>query len=502
MSRLLFPLVVLALTTLAASVWWLTAIVPGQDYPQFLVFVRAARDLADPASPFHGTYVLGPWFTPTSLPIHLAVLLSEALGGSIETAGRVLFTMQNVGLVAASIALTHELGRPRWAVIAIFPLLHSAWTVVGGFFAYATALPFVVLSWLAAVRWLTRRDLASGVAVALVLGITLFWHGIAYVQAGLGFATLWFLWRAPSWRDRARSVWPTLPSLAHLLLWYRSQFGGPSGATWLPMKAALTSLVDFIWASVPDAGLQALIFTLIVATSTSLATPSPQAPTLWRVRRPLRWLAAVYLAAYWVLPLDLSHVEGVCNRFPMVAALAAVFAWELPGARTPRALVVSALLGFSTWSLVELLHRFRAFDAETRGASTLIDRLAEGETLYAWPERRGYSPAFGGHDNKASLELEQFATIRHGGLPNSSFAGYGFGYLRYADGHNPMPGLYGPTELQPTMTRFDYVLTRDGQGLPLPHFRQLGRSEGWALFAVCGSRRFPACEGPEFDSAP
>jgi hypothetical protein len=164
--------------------------------------------------------------------------------------------------------------------------------------------------------------------------------------------------------------------------------------------------------------------------------------------------------------------------------------------------VVSALVGFSTWSLVDLTHRFRDFDAETRGASTLIDRLAAGETLYAWPERRGYSPAFGGHDNKASLELEQFATVRHGGLPNSSFAGYGFGFVRYADGHNPMPGLYGPPELQPTMTRFDYVLTRAGPGPSPPHFRQLGFSEGWALFAVCGSRRFPTCEGPGFDAAP
>lgn len=119
-SDVFFGVVVGALTVMAACVWWLSAIVPGMDYPQFLVFVRAVQDHADPTSPFHGTYTVGPWFVPTSLPIHLVSGLSVLFGHSIERGGKMLMTAQSVGLVASSLFLLNVLGRPRWAVVALF----------------------------------------------------------------------------------------------------------------------------------------------------------------------------------------------------------------------------------------------------------------------------------------------------------------------------------------------------------------------------------------------
>ena len=63
-------------------------------------------------------------------------------------------------------------------------------------------------------------------------------------------------------------------------------------------------------------------------------------------------------------------------------------------------------------------------------------------------------------------------TVRHGGLPNDSFAGYGV---------NPV--------------RFDYVLARAGQRPSDPRFRRVDAREGWELYAVCGSKHLPTC-GP------
>ena len=75
-------------------------------------------------------------------------------------------TAQNVGLVAASVYLLRQLGRPRWAVVFLFPIIHSKWTVVGGYAAYATSFPILVLGWALTVRWFMRRDLGSGAALA------------------------------------------------------------------------------------------------------------------------------------------------------------------------------------------------------------------------------------------------------------------------------------------------------------------------------------------------
>jgi len=493
-----FAIVVVTLTVIAASVWWLTAIVPGQDYPQFLVFVRAVQDMGDPASGFHGTYDTAAWYVPMSLPVHLAALLARAAGGSIEIAGKLLLTAQNVGLVAASLLLLRALGRPRWSVVLVLPLVHSAWTVVGGFFAFATAMPFVVLGWALTVRWLTRPTPRAGLALAATLSVTLFWQGIAYLQVGLGFAVLWALWRAPTWRDRARGLAPTVPSLVQCAAWLHAQFGASSSrASWRPMGEAAHSIVESVWATVPWAPVLALAFLALLALGFVLVRREPRAEPapagIWRVVNPMLVVAAVYGVAYFALPLNLDRLEGLSNRFAYPAALACVAAWELPRRVLAQRGLIAAAVVLGGVGLGDVAMRFRAFDRETRGASTLIDRLGPRETLYFWPARHGESAAFAPTPNKAMIELEQYATVRRGGLPNSSFAGYGVNYVRYVDGHNPMPGLYGPARDRPGIARFDYVLARSGEAPLGDRFRLVERAEGWELYGVCGSTHLPGC---------
>jgi len=493
-----YAALVLELTFLAARVWWLSTIVPGQDYPQFLVFVRVARDYADPSSPFHGTYALAQWFVPTSLPVQLTRVLSLPFGGSIESGAKLLLTLQNVSLVVASAYLLRVLGRPRWAIVLLFPFVHSRWTVMGGFVPYATAFPLVVLGWALTVRWFRRLDPMSGAYLALCLCVTLLWHGVAFGAAGLGFAGLWLLWRAPSQPARMMSVVPTVPSLVQMAVWLGSTFqknAESPGWTWRTFWEACDHLTDHVLPTVPHRPAIALLLAIIVLGGLVVSRRSEgatgPAARMWRVENPFLIVASLYLAAYFLFPENGLGVAVLSPRFSIHAAMAAVFAWNLPAERVARVGVLAAVTAFACWRLNDVAARFREFDAETRGASYLMDEVGLHETLYNPPDKNGASDAFD-TPNKALIELEQFSTVRHGGLPNSSFAGYGMNYVRYVNG-NPMPSLHGAPTRGPGMTRFDYVLTKVGQGPADPGFRLLDEKWGWQLYAVCGSNRFRVC---------
>jgi hypothetical protein len=495
----LFAAVVVVLTCMAARVWWISAIVPGMDYPQFLVFVRAVQDIADPASPFHGTYRTGPWFQPTSLPIHLTSALSVLTGHSIEAAGKVLMTAQNVGLVAATLYLLKALGRPRWAILLVFPLIHSVWTVAGGFAAFSTSLPLLVLGWGLTVRWFEAPSARSGVALAVCLCLVGLWHGLGLAQLGLGFATLWCLWRAPSLRARIVGTAPAVPCLLFFVAWQMATFGDKSmrqPPAWEPPWDAAQNIAEFVEPSVPYATVRLLALMALVGAGLLLCERNVGAPAaraaMWRIGNPFLVLALAYVAAYFALPNYMYKVAGVSNRFAYVGALAFVAAWNLPAARAPKGVVLAGMLAFSVWTLTDIARRFDAFAADTRGASELIDRVGLHETLYCALEGEGASKYFGGLTNKPMRELHQFATIRHGGLPNSSFAGYKTTYVLYVD-DNPMPALGGPPRWSSEMAKFDWVLTRSGQGPGDPRFRRVESKDGWELYGVCGSARFPKC---------
>jgi hypothetical protein len=501
LHALLYVIVVVAFTAMAARVWWLSTILPCMDHTQFLVFVRVVQDWTDPASPFHGTYWVGPWFMPTTLPIHLVSLISRlSPGHSLEAAGKVLLGAENVGVVAAVAYTLRVLRRPRWAVVLVFPLIHSRWSVVGGYTVFATSMPLVVLGWALAVRWLRKLDVVSGVALAACLSATLLWHGIGFAVAGLGFAVLWLLWRPRDLRERAIGTLPTLPALVQCFVWMSRTFGKSTGPasppSWMKPLDALDAIVEYTWTSVPHARGLALAFGAIVCAGMVLCRTNVGAPRseskMWRGDNPFLVVSLVYLAAYFLLPMQLNHVEGVASRFAYPAALAFVCAWNLPGRPFARAAVVTAVLAFSWFCLDDVADRFRAFHRDTRGASALIDRLGPNDALYYYPADRGASKDFA-PDHVPLRELQQYSTIREGGLPNSSFAGYGYNPVSYVGNVNPMPGLTGPARTIPLMTRFDYVLTRQGQGPKEPMFRLVGETEGWELYSVCGSKRFPKC---------
>jgi hypothetical protein len=498
-ADLFFVAVVGVMTAMAASVWWLSTLLPGMDYPQFLVFVRAVQDMGDPTSPFHGTYTVGPWYMPTALPVHVTSAVSYVTGHSIELAGKVMLTAQYVGTVAASLYFLKLLGRPRWAIVLIFPLIHTVWMVVGGFFAYSSATPLLVLSWALTARWLSRRDPSSGIALGLCLACIELWHGIAFTEAGLGFAVLWLLWRAPSWRARAVSVVPTVPCLLLFGKWMTTTFGDKSVRSppeWTPFWEGAEHIADSIEPSVPHTTGRLLVVLFIVGVGLLLSESSVgatrDARRMWRVRNVGLALSLAYLAGYFALPAFMYTVAGFGFRYAYPAALALVFAWNLPSRKAARRLLLGSMVAFGVWTLRDVQKRFVAFDRETRGASELIDRTWVRDTLYFTPDADGASKDFAGPSNKPMRELEQYACVRKGGLPNTSFAGYGVNYVKWVNG-NPMPGLRGGPWWSDSFAKFDWVLTHGSPRLTDPHFVHVDSRPGWDLYGVCGSRRFGPC---------
>jgi hypothetical protein len=492
------------LSALAVLPFWLTRILPMQDYPQFLLFARAYADSHDPASPYAGTYATGFPLSPTVLPL----LFVRALGvfGGLETGGRLLWTLYAVGLPAASLYLLRVLRKDRWAVLLVFPLLLSYW-VVGGFFAFATAIPLVVLALSLAVRWLEAPTLARGVLFASAACAVDLWHALAFVQLLVDFAVLWLLARHAGARARLRTFAPVVPSVAMFVAWTaRNAAGRPRRTqltTWPRFFENATSFFDFVAPPVPRAGIVLAVLAAVLACS-ALALPSrePSADP-FRVKNPFALLALLSAALFLVLPANAFGAEGIQNRQPWLACVMVVFAWPLPARPAARAALLALVGSVGALALVDMAVRFHAFARESAGASRLIDAMGSTDTLFLAPYGGPTTPSF--PKGKPLVAIDLYAAIRHGVLPNASFAGYDVNFIRYVDNKNPMPGLGARWLRDPALARFDDVLVHgvlDPEDRRFDALRPVARDGGWSLYRVCGTKTLPDCALPPGAQAP
>jgi hypothetical protein len=485
------------LTGLGAVPFWLTHLLPMQDYPHFLLFARIFGDCRVEGSPFHGTYTTGFPLAPLLLPI----LLTRAIASfsSFETAGRVIWTLYAVGLPLASLHLLGVLRRDPWCVLLVFPLVISYW-VIGGFFAFATGMPLLLVGLALSVRWLEAPTRRRGVVLAAVIAAAFLWHALIFAQLALDFGVLWLLYRAESGRTRAWAIAPLGPAIALFIAWMAASVSGHGPGRkpplWTPFLDNATHFFAFL-GPLPEAAGAAFLLVLVLAAGAA-ATPaaSPGASLAFRVKAPFTWLAIVSAAGYAILPRVCFGVEGINNRQPYVAALLFVFGWTLPARRAPRALLLGAVGVASALGLLHLGQRFAAFERETVGASRLLDRVGPGESLLA-PIDRVSTSAF---PEKPLVALDLYSAIRHGGLPNTSFAGYEINLIRYVNNQNPMPGLTGYSwSGSPGLAKFDHVLLRGPVGTSIARegfLRLVAKDGDFTLFSVCGGGAQPACPKP------
>ncbi len=497
LHRPFFFAVVGLLTGLGAAPFWLTRILPMQDYPQFLLFARVFGDCHDPGSPFHGTYTTGFPLSPLVLPI----LITRAIAyfSSFETAGRVLWTLYAVGLPIASLRLLGVLRRDPWCVLLVFPLVISYW-VIGGFFGFATGMPLLLLGLAASVRWLEAPTLRRGAALAALVVAAFLWHALIFAQLALDFGVLWLLHRAESGRARAWAAAPLAPAIAIFVAWMMAAVHGRAPGRkppqWPPFLQNASHFFDYLGPLPQAAGVAFLLVLVLAAGAAAVPATSPEASGAFRVKRPFTWLAILAALSYAILPNACFGVEGLNNRQPYFAALLFVFGWTLPARRGARALLLGAVGVASALGLAHLGKRFAEFDRETAGASRLLDRVGPGESLLAPIDRVG-TRSFPVNSLSA---LGLYASVRRGGLPNTSFAGYEVNLIRYVNGRNPMPGL--STSGWPGaagLKRFDYVLLRDPVAVTIERdlpLRLVAKDDGFTLLSVCGGGAQPACPEP------
>jgi hypothetical protein len=497
-----FYLVFGILTLLAALPFWLTRLLPMQDYSNFLVFARVFGDCRDPSSPFSGTYAVGFPLSPLVLPILTARAIARFT--DFETAGRVMWTLYAVGLPLATLNLLRVLGRDRWAVLLTFPLLMSYW-VIGGFFSFTTSTPLLFLGLALTVRWLEEPSRRNGVLLAVVVAACHLWHALGFAEMLFGFGVLWLLARFDSLEARARALLPLVPALGLFASWVLTTIQGhPPGsrpAAWPPFFDNASRFFEYVGPIVPEGVGAIMLLGLLVAAGALARSASPAASPadrrasagLFRVSNPFAVLSLLAVVLYVILPATWLGVEGLNNRQPWLAALLFVPGWTLPSRPAARALLLALVGGAGVLALVHMARRFAAFDRETIGASRLIDRLEHGDTMLA-PVGTGSTVSFPG---KPLVALELYASVRHGSLPNGSFAGYVINLIRYVNDRNPMPGLGGGWLDSPALRRFDYVLLRAPGNLAVSRPEKLqavSRDGDWALYAVCGSKKLPHCK--------
>jgi hypothetical protein len=468
--------------------WWLSDMLPLMDYPMFLSFVRVFQDFRDPASPLSPHFTLGPLLSPLLLPMILTSALSML--GSVELGGRLMLSLYSLGMLASAAYLLRALGRSRWNVLLVAPLVFGK-SVSSGFVGFFTAVPLLLCCTALAVRHLQTPSRARAVGIAVSLAGIHLWHAIIFGEALLTLGVLWLCWRAPSWRSRLRVLLLAAPAAALFAVWLlrtisTSAGGRLAGMAFDPFTRILDPMQFFGCIPMRFTGAEQWVFgaLLVLIACRALFGGAPAEPNVtFRVSNPAALLAVITLASYVFAPVNIFGNEIFNYRFAWIAALWGALAWSLPGHQPARLCQLTILAVCAAAWFVEINLRFTQFHQETVGASRLIDSIGKHETLFA-PMIDSDTRAF---INKPLREVQQYATIRHGSLPNTSFATYNINIIRFKTKENPLPVVPASGwETNPRLLRFDYVLLRDAaRSLVLDsRLRFLRRDGRWSLFAV------------------
>ena len=224
----LHPLV-LALLAANVGLVWALPVIPAQDLPEHLTYVRIFADYASAALPFHDFYTLPAKFQPYDSVYLLLAVLARLV--TVRGAIRLLMSAYVIGTFAGFHFLAAacrgdggagEAGEraeaPRASPLtgALASVLVWSPVVTMGFLQYFLCIPLVLLTLAMYVRWSEDGNRPARVAAVILGGIVI--SSVHLVAAGaLGLFVLLYAvcnWSAP---ERARRIEATSAVLASIV---------------------------------------------------------------------------------------------------------------------------------------------------------------------------------------------------------------------------------------------------------------------------------------------
>ena len=214
---------------------WSVRYPPLQDYPNHLARAYISLHLNDPGSPFARYYTLDLAPVPNALSDLALLALGSAL--PMETAGKVLLSINLAALPWAVIAFLRATGRPDWRTLGLF-----GWVFAYSHFTDRGYLNYCLGLWLLllALACIVRFDRSSagptagrwgwGALAALLIALTYLAHLFALIALTVALVVIALAGKR-DWRRLARlaSLWaPT----AGLSLLYLSTLRTGNGFVW------------------------------------------------------------------------------------------------------------------------------------------------------------------------------------------------------------------------------------------------------------------------------
>lgn len=489
-----------ALATVAPL--WSTPLLPFSDLPEHAAQIASLRRaLADGAAqPFeldlgHTQYLL----------YYLAGAGLSLVLGSAERANLALVSLIGLTLPFSLRSLLRGLGKdPRGAFFAL-PLFWSQPLLIG-LVNYLAALPicFWALAVLAragpGVRWKEQLWLALAF-------LAIFYLHLSALVVAAPLAVLFAAWQSPAQGSLAARLGAAARRLSFLapvtllgLWWLLTSpvvrpsavgFAAPAAVRFVaPWNAVLHlpfALTD-IWVGPWDRYLLFCVAAAFVALALP-ATHKPSAPAPTRLQRWGPWAAfGLALALYFAMPLQLSWLWLLNDRYALVAALLAPALLQARDSRRA-ALAYGLVFAVGLGAAVDAAVQIHRCAIELDGAEAVLARAEPGRRLLAlyYDERSATARGSPYH------HVHALYRARQGGVAEHSFVELPQSPLRYKAGLAPPARPFG-WELEPERFDnvaigpwYDYLFIR-GEG-PMtqappagPAWRQVERRGAWALY--------------------
>ncbi len=469
-----FEVAMAAMAVAALVPIWRPEWLPLQDLPQHLAAIRVIGDFAHPELRFEEFFRLTPLQTQYLGYYGAVWILSWVF--EVGVANRLFLSMCLVGTPYAMRYLLAELGRPRYLVWFVFPLLYNTFLLLG-FVNFIAAVPLMLFGLGLAVR--LRDEFTTGAAVGLgVVGlICFFMHVVPFAFLAIGTAAVGL---GGSVRATLRRWLPMLPAGIVSIAWTFFSPAGTSateavgrGGEYRGWATALEELPDWLINLTPQSLDERLLVVYAVVVVIAIVAGAwggrgsgegrgLSVPLAQRIG----FLAPLAFVGYFVLPISYDWIWPISPRFGLLGLVLLIPA--LPAARRVPAHVISLLLvGVTVVQFSHVGEQFRAFSQrEVGNLEEAIEAIPPGRRVAGLIFDRGsqhvrFSPF---------LHAVAYYQARRGGAVMFTFADFPQSPYRFREENRP-PRVrprweWTPHRVDPRedLGWYEYVLVRGGPG--------------------------------------